>query len=137
MGSQYLPGAGGRMCKPVALSAEVKSYIDTKIASGSGALCAEIPKMVGRVAELEGRMGDLDKYRKMREEVEEKRQQLEQALSVQRNEQNDILSKVRVAEIDRLKLEASRVCAGITVKSVGAPVSAPRGAPVDDDEDEE
>lgn len=126
MGAQYLPLGGGiGSCTPIPLTPEVKAYVDAKIAAGNGPQCGEIPKVISRVAELEGRMGDLEKYRKMREEVEEKRQELEQAIAEQRMEQNQVLAKVRAAEVDNLKKEVGRICAGITVHSVEESSMAP------------
>ncbi len=120
MALQYLPGGQQRACSPVPLSDEVKAYIDGKITSGEGGQCGDLPKVVGRVSELEGKMGELEKFRQLREQVEERRVNLETALKEQRNNHQNFLSTFREAEVNRLRSEIATMCAGITIVPSGS-----------------
>lgn len=106
------------------LSPEARAYIDSHLPTAAAA-CGDIPKILSRVADLEGRIGDLDKFRQLREQIEEKRQQLEQAISQQRHEQEEALANSRAAELEKLRQDVKLMCAGVTLKRGGAEDQTP------------
>jgi len=114
---QYLPVAFSSRHAPVTLAADVRKYIDNKIIAGAaGSQCAEVPKLVGRVAELEARLADLNRFHDLRREIDEKRAALEQLLADRRQEQFDLLNNVRTRELALLKNKMAVACAGFTVR---------------------
>lgn len=117
---QYLPFGRQQMCGPVPLSPEVKAYIDRKLeANASNAQCGDIPAMVSRVNDLESKLGALEQFREERRELEAKRTRAEMAAQNQRQQQTDMLARLRNAELSRLRNDVAMMCAGITVRNGG------------------
>lgn len=117
LGSRYLfSGESAAACGPIALSPEVKAYIDSRLAT-MPPTAADIDKAQGRITDLEKRIGGLDQFRQMRQQIEEQRQQVEQLLTKRHQDERSLLDGIRVAELSRLRREAMTMCAGVTVKS--------------------
>lgn len=118
MASQYLPSMSGpQVCGPVPLSPEVRTYIDNKFKALGAEQCGDVTKLVSRVGEMEGKLGQLDRFRQMREQVEAKRVQVEDATHAKVNARMDMLSFHRNNELGRLRNEVAKMCSGITVRS--------------------
>jgi len=129
MALQYFPGGKTpQLCSPVPLSPEVKAYIDQKLAAApANAQCGDIPTVISRVKDLEGKLVSLEKFRELRENLEAKRENLESVSQEARRQQTDILTQLRNAELGRLRNEMAMMCSGISIRSSSpAPAAANR-----------
>ena len=127
MAIQYIP-TGPKVCAPVPLSAEVKSYIDAKLAaSADNAANANVPAVLARVTDLEAKMGTLDRYAELRAGLDQSRQALSETSLNTRQAQVDVLTIMRNAELSRLRNDLAMMCAGITVRPNQGAGAAPAG----------
>lgn len=127
MAIQFFPGGGPKVCAPIPLSPEVKAYIDKQLAANAGnAQCGDIPAVVSRISDLEVKLGSFSKFEDMRKGLGEKREALNIASQDVKQTQNEILGRMRNAELGRLRNEMAMMCAGISVRSGGA-TPAPGG----------
>lgn len=130
MGAQYFAGSAPKVCEPVPLSPEVKAYIDKMLAANAAnAQCGDIPAVLARVNDIESKMGSLQKFEELRSGLGEKREAMNQQLQNSRQQQNDVLSQLRNAELGRLRNEMAMMCAGIQIRnSVGGGNGAAAGS---------
>jgi hypothetical protein len=115
---QFVPSGKGGACTPLPLSNEVKTYIDSKMVSPAGteSSLAELSKMMSRVTAFETKLVEFEKFREMQAQLDEKRKTLSEALQDKRRDQNEVLAKVRNAELSRLRNDMATMCAGVSVK---------------------
>lgn len=103
-------------CTPVTLSNEVKAYIDNKASRSGGDVAQEIAKLMSRVAEMEKRVGDVDKVNAAYESLQKKNSIIEMAIGEQAKKQDLLLTAVRQQELTSLRNQMASVCAGVVVK---------------------
>jgi hypothetical protein len=101
---------GGEACTSVSLSPEVKAYIDTKLSGGGGDSCADLPKLISKVGELENKMGAVEVFRTSLKAMNERREQLEESILRARNSTAQLMNQTRLGELHRLKTEVLQTC---------------------------
>ncbi|MGE0527918.1 MAG: hypothetical protein AB7G93_16250 [Bdellovibrionales bacterium] len=120
---RFIPGVSSSMCNPLPLSPEVKTYVDQQTTAEAKAMCGEMPKLVSRVAALEGQLNDTKRFRQLTDEIEAKRQRVEAATGSQYQEQLRILETTRQVEVNRLRSDMAAICSGVTIQSPRSPQS--------------
>lgn len=105
----------------VPLSPEVTAYIDQKLSAGGGA-DASPAQLRAKIAELESKLADFEKFRKFRDTVVAKRGSLRDAAKSLRRTPQEWVDTFRSGEILRLRELTAKACAGLplgTKKPVG------------------
>lgn len=109
-------GGPAATCGPVTLSNEVKAYIDSKPVRGGGDGGPELAKLMSRVAEMEKKLGDVDKVNAAYDSVQKKSTIIEAAIEEQAKKQDLLLGAVRQQELTNLRNQMASICAGVVVK---------------------
>lgn len=120
-------GIAGEGCGPVAISDEVKAYIDQKLSAPANAdTDPEAAALRGRIAEMEKKLANIAKVRKLREEMLERRKNVMAGWT----STIDLVTQMRNAEVDRFRGEVAKLCAGVPVnKPAKSGAAANQGSP--------
>lgn len=101
-------GPWGEASVAGALTPEVRAYIDEKLAAGQP---AETATLQSRIAEMEKKLVDMDKMKKLRDEMLERRKKIGAGWK----STVEIMKDMRKAEVDRLRADVAKMCAGVSV----------------------
>ncbi len=107
-----------QMSGPVQMSPEIKTYVDAKLTGTAGNSGQELQKIVGRVAEMEAKLTEMEKVRASYEQLAGKSELIESAIGEQRKRKEDVMAAARMAELSQLRNDIATVCAGVTIKRV-------------------
>lgn len=100
------------------LTPEVKSYIDSKFATGFGSQVQDAQKVASRIAEMEAKITEIEQIKANFENLPARSEAVESAVIEQRRKREENLAMLRQNEINNLRNEIATMCAGVTVKKV-------------------
>ncbi len=103
---------------PLTLTPEVKSYIDSKFATGFGSQVQDSQKVTARIAEMEAKIAEIERIKANYESLPARSESLESALVEQRRKRDENIAMIRQNEINNLRNEIATMCAGVTIKKV-------------------
>lgn len=107
------------------LTPEVKSYIDSKFATGFGSQVQDAQKVASRIAEMEAKITEIEQIKANFENLPPRSEAVESAVIEQRRKRDETLAMLRQNEINNLRNEIATMCAGVTIKKVGDGGSMP------------
>ncbi len=103
---------------PVLLTPEVKSYIDSKFATGFGSQVQDSQKVTARIAEMETKISEIERIKANYENLPARAESVESAIVEQRRKRDENIALIRQNEINNLRNEIATMCAGVTIKRV-------------------
>ncbi|MGE4131776.1 MAG: hypothetical protein AB7F86_09055 [Bdellovibrionales bacterium] len=105
-----------KACGPVALTPEVRNYIDAKFAAGFGSQMSDFQTIGAKVGEMEGKIGEIEKLKDYYDGLNKRNENIELALIEQRKKQTDRMITAQQAELNQLRGQVSAMCAGLRVQ---------------------
>ena len=101
---------------PQTITPEIKAYIDSQLKEPKAGAGTDEAKLMGRVADIEKKLGDFEKAQLSAETLAKKSEAIESAILEQRKKQQDLIAGARDREVVLLGQQMATVCAGVRVQ---------------------